>query len=349
MSKKGRPVIVQEGAPEWIVTFADLMSLLVCFFVLIISFSIQDKEKLQVVAGSMRDAFGVKKTTIKAGMIEIEGAPVRDYVKQVSQLERENDTDFADIPHDQNTRQGPEANTHQFAEADINRPREFALAAASLRQAWQELPEITELSTNIIVQETPEGLHVQLIDQDGRAMFPPGTADPYPHMRNILKKMAPVLRRMPNRIVITGHSRRNQAVPGRRLFALGADRRPLQRRTAGAGRTRRAGRSVLRGDRQGRHRTPVSRRRVSRRQPAHQHPGDERGASPAPGPPGLRHRQAESLVQVAAGLGSTRKVEPSTPVIRTHSPASTSLPLISHNVSSSFSWPRPLTIGLSRT
>ncbi|MEH6727387.1 MAG: flagellar motor protein MotB, partial [Hyphomicrobiales bacterium] len=48
------------GAPDWLVTFADLMSLLVCFFVLIISFSIQDKEKLQVVAGSMREAFGVR-------------------------------------------------------------------------------------------------------------------------------------------------------------------------------------------------------------------------------------------------------------------------------------------------
>ena len=41
-------------------TFADLMSLLVCFFVLIISFSIQDKQKLQVVAGSMKDAFGIR-------------------------------------------------------------------------------------------------------------------------------------------------------------------------------------------------------------------------------------------------------------------------------------------------
>ncbi|MHA1547196.1 MAG: flagellar motor protein MotB, partial [Alphaproteobacteria bacterium] len=34
-----------DGPPEWIVTFADLMSLLVVFFVLIISFSIQDDEK----------------------------------------------------------------------------------------------------------------------------------------------------------------------------------------------------------------------------------------------------------------------------------------------------------------
>ena len=51
-----------DGPPEWIVTFSDLMALLACFFVLIISFSIQDTQKLQVVAGSMKDAFGVIKT-----------------------------------------------------------------------------------------------------------------------------------------------------------------------------------------------------------------------------------------------------------------------------------------------
>ena len=74
------------GIPEWLVTFADLMSILVCFFVLLISFSIQDKQKLQVVAGSMKDAFGIQFVNKKAGMIEIEGAPVRQYVKQVALL-----------------------------------------------------------------------------------------------------------------------------------------------------------------------------------------------------------------------------------------------------------------------
>ena len=62
------------GPPEWLVTFADLMSILVCFFVLLISFSIQDKHKLQVVAGSMREAFGIKYVARKAGMIEREGS-----------------------------------------------------------------------------------------------------------------------------------------------------------------------------------------------------------------------------------------------------------------------------------
>ncbi|SHM45699.1 OmpA/MotB family protein [Roseibium suaedae] len=198
------------GAPEWLVTFADLMSLLVCFFVLIISFSIQDKQKLQVVAGSMREAFGVKETSKRNGIIEIEGIPVREYMKNVSQVNQELDSDFAAERHDQRTKQGAEANTYDTMEADIEKPRQFATAAASLRQAWQEMPEITEISTNIILEETEEGLNILLVDQDGRSMFREGSKYPYETTRRLLAKMAPILSRMPNRIEITGHTTAGQ-------------------------------------------------------------------------------------------------------------------------------------------
>ena len=52
---------VEEGAPTWIVTFADLMSLLLCFFVLLLSFSEMDAAKYREVAGSMANAFGVQR------------------------------------------------------------------------------------------------------------------------------------------------------------------------------------------------------------------------------------------------------------------------------------------------
>ncbi|MGI9387958.1 MAG: OmpA/MotB family protein [Methyloligellaceae bacterium] len=214
------------GVPEWLVTFADLMSILVCFFVLIISFSIQDKEKLQVVAGSMREAFGIRFEARKAGMIEIDGAPVRQYVKQVAPLPRERDTDFAEHRHDQKSKQGPEANTHDIEKNEIERPRQFALATASLRQAWREMPEINELSDNLVLEETPEGLHIQLVDQEGRSMFAAGSTEPYERTRKLLIKMAPVLKKLPNRIAVTGHTDASRLYerPGYTLWDLSADR-----------------------------------------------------------------------------------------------------------------------------
>jgi chemotaxis protein MotB len=223
------------GAPMWIVTFADLMSLLVCFFVLIISFSIQDQEKLQIVAGSMKDAFGVKRESKKAGYIERKGAPVRDYVKSVSVVSRTNDSDFAQKRHNQRTKQGPEANTHDIKRTEVERPRQFALAAQSLRQAWAEMPEITELSDNIMVEMTPEGLNIQLVDQDGRAMFKPGSKVPFERTKRLLRKMAPILQRLPNRIQITGHtdSTRMYNANGYSQWDLSADRAASVRRILG--------------------------------------------------------------------------------------------------------------------
>jgi chemotaxis protein MotB len=50
----------KQGAPEWVVTFGDMMSLLLCFFVLLLSFSTLETERFKVVAGYIREAFGVQ-------------------------------------------------------------------------------------------------------------------------------------------------------------------------------------------------------------------------------------------------------------------------------------------------
>ena len=53
----------EEGSPAWVVTFADLMSLLMCFFVLLLSFSELDRQKYKEVAGSLAQAFGIQRKT----------------------------------------------------------------------------------------------------------------------------------------------------------------------------------------------------------------------------------------------------------------------------------------------
>ncbi len=79
-------------------------------------------------------------------------------------------------------------------------------AIASLRQALQTMPDIAELSKNIVIEQTKEGVNVSLVDQDGRAMFRDGSVDPYERTRRVLEALAPTLRRLPNRLSITGHT-----------------------------------------------------------------------------------------------------------------------------------------------
>lgn len=79
-------------------------------------------------------------------------------------------------------------------------------AMASLRQALQSMPEIADLSRNIVIEPTNEGLNVSLVDEQGRSMFPEGSVYPFERTRLVLEALAPTLRRLPNRLTITGHT-----------------------------------------------------------------------------------------------------------------------------------------------
>jgi len=70
----------------------------------------------------------------------------------------------------------------------------------------QQLPDIAELSRNVLMSQTAEGLNIQLVDQEGQAMFRPGTSEPLPKTRLLLQQVARIVDRLPNRISITGHT-----------------------------------------------------------------------------------------------------------------------------------------------
>ncbi|MEO5339336.1 MAG: hypothetical protein H7837_02290 [Magnetococcus sp. MYC-9] len=56
--KKGKCPVCKKGVPLWFISWADMTTLLLCLFVIIVAFSTQEKGKYLTLAGSMRDAFG---------------------------------------------------------------------------------------------------------------------------------------------------------------------------------------------------------------------------------------------------------------------------------------------------
>src|SRR5688572_24628923 len=151
------------GGHGWFVTFADLMGLLVAFFVMLVAFSTQDSAKLQIVAASMRDAFGVQQNVRYSGIIEVGGLPTPPQVKNVAKI---NPTESSATP-------SPDGKDHMNSFGTrLKKDSAFALASASLRQALQEMPEIAEISKNIMMEEADDGLNIEIVDQDGRSMFP---------------------------------------------------------------------------------------------------------------------------------------------------------------------------------
>jgi chemotaxis protein MotB len=205
------------GGHGWFVTFADLMGLLMSFFVMLVAFSSQDQQKLKIVAGSMREAFGVQTESRYSGIVESDGLPTRPKLKN---------TDHIPPEESSNTPTPDEKQRQRINGAKLKIDREFALASASLRQALQDMPELTEMSKHIMFEETKQGLNLEIVDQDGRSMFPDGSKVPFDRTRRLIQKLAGPLRATPLRLSITGHTAAG-FVPSRSdygAFDLSADR-----------------------------------------------------------------------------------------------------------------------------
>src|SRR6267378_908665 len=205
------------GGHGWFVTFADLMGLMMSFFVMLVAFSSQDQAKLKIVAGSMRDAFGVQTESRYSGVLETDGIPTRPKLKN---------TDHISPEESSNTPSPDDKERDHINGAKLKIDREFALASASLRQALQDMPELTEISKHIMFEETSQGLNLEIVDQDGRSMFADGSKVPYDRTRRLIQKLAAPLKATPLRVAIVGHTAAG-FVPSRSeygAFDLSADR-----------------------------------------------------------------------------------------------------------------------------
>src|SRR2546423_209103 len=152
MAKKKREEA--HGGHGWFVTFADLMALLLAFFVMLVAFSTQESTKLKIVAGSMRDALGAKTEARYPGIVDADGLQTRLKMKNIEHISPEESS---------NTPTRDEKDRQSESGARLKVDREFALASASLRQALQDMPELTEMSRHIIFEETSQGLNLEIV------------------------------------------------------------------------------------------------------------------------------------------------------------------------------------------
>jgi chemotaxis protein MotB len=196
MSEENDCPVCEEGLPPWLATFADLMSLLMCFFVLLLSFAEMDVLKYKQVAGAMKAAFGVqrdvKATEIPKGtsVIAQQYSPGKPTEVTPLELMREKTTD--------DTKQNLD-----FTDAE-------AIAEAHARQQAQE--EAKELREELS-QAIGEGLlEVEafndrvLIRIREKGSFGSGKANLKSEFEPILEQIASVLLQRDGHFIISGHT-----------------------------------------------------------------------------------------------------------------------------------------------
>ncbi|HEY3813688.1 MAG TPA: flagellar motor protein MotB [Caulobacteraceae bacterium] len=200
----------------WKVAYADFVTAMMAFFLLMWLINTTSPEQKRGIADYFAPA-SVSETTSGSGGI-LGGTSLGD-----NGSKSEGSTSVAQqlnpqAPQTQDAGQSNKSNnltSPQDQKADQAKAKAedaaFESAAQSLRQAMQDMPELAELSKQIIIDQTPEGLRIQLVDQEGRSMFDPNSAKPNERARLLLRAVASVVNKLPNRITVTGHT---SATPG---------------------------------------------------------------------------------------------------------------------------------------
>jgi chemotaxis protein MotB len=127
--------------------------------------------------------------------------------------------------------QRPPTEAEVRAELERREKQSFEQAAQQIREAVRGDPELAELARQLAIDMTPEGLRIQILDEDRQPMFPLGSAIPNDRARLLLQKVAPVLARLTQGISIAGHTDAAPfSGPGRTNWELSAERANATRR-----------------------------------------------------------------------------------------------------------------------
>jgi len=87
---------------------------------------------------------------------------------------------------------------------------QFDNAEKDLKEALETLPEFQQMAQSLMIDNTPEGMRIQIVDQEGLSMFPSGSASMYDHTERVLGLVTEIIKKMPQDIAISGHT---DAVP----------------------------------------------------------------------------------------------------------------------------------------
>jgi len=101
--------------------------------------------------------------------------------------------------------QAPTEDDMQKAQAEKEQ-QQFEQTAEEIRKAIEGVPDLKDLGKNLLIDNTPEGLRIQIVDQDGSAMFPSGSSRMNPNMRRLLGLVATAIKDVPKKVAISGHT-----------------------------------------------------------------------------------------------------------------------------------------------
>ena len=261
--KKIKKVAAGHHGGAWKVAYADFVTAMMAFFLLLWLLNAVTEEQKKGIAAYFRPTLAVQNTSATFTILTGQAQPMDDMSGGASQDSDSEDEDQA-MQQAPATGEGDRPQSLEGEKADIgtgNEPQpgegdkpvdleeaEKAVAASEQKQleqiqqdikkAIQEDPGLKELEKNLKIDKTEDGIRIQLLDQEKISMFPSGSAAMNPRSKELLEKVAEVVKTLPNKIEISGHTDAKPYAGGDNYtnWELSADRANASRRVlVGAG------------------------------------------------------------------------------------------------------------------
>ena len=223
MSDEECPKCPPEGLPAWMGTFADLMSLLMCFFVLLLSFSEMDVLKFKQIAGSMKFAFGIQnKIEVKdipkgTSVIAMEFRPGRPDPTPIENIQQQT----IDMTQETLEFQAGDEDSSGGRQKQRGEQRGGAAQQTASEQAASAEQQASQQQTNELMKKVAQQLEKQILDGSiemeslgqqiiirirENGSFSAGSAFLQPQFKPILQTIGGLLVDVPGEIEISGHS-----------------------------------------------------------------------------------------------------------------------------------------------
>ncbi len=216
------------GLPAWLATFADLMSLLMCFFVLLLAFSEMDVLKFKQIAGSMKFAFGVQnKIEVKdipkgTSVIAMEfrpGRPEPTPIDSIQQQTMEMTQQVLEFQDGEESSVGGQQKQRGKQRGGQSRKTDTQTATQSESQA--ETQEKTNQTMQAIAMQLQEQIVEGAIEMEAlgqqitirireKGVFSAGSAFVQPQFIPTLVKLGGILADIPGIIEVKGHTDKQQ-------------------------------------------------------------------------------------------------------------------------------------------
>jgi len=207
---KGKPHAAHSSA--WKVAYADFVTAMMAFFMLLWLLNVTTEEQKSgiadyfapttasisqsgsggVLGGTAVGEEGAKSAAAQTVIIEIEDPVPGKGIEKATGDEGTEDAALSEGAED-----AAKAEEEEAAFEEIQK---------QLKQMMDLNPALADLKDHMLVDMTPEGLRIQLIDQDDRSMFRQGTARMNEFAQTLLNEVAKIIQNLPNRLAISGHT-----------------------------------------------------------------------------------------------------------------------------------------------